>query len=99
MNIYKLSAYDFPSIDVAKFNEWKALHLKANRDVIIVTLLAVATMSVWYSVSGSSTIPLFIAIVPGAFAGIRRKRERQLKEDLKISERWQAKKEGRAFTG
>jgi hypothetical protein len=67
-----------------------------------VTLLAVATLFVWYFVISpkphSSIIPILATFVPGIFAGLRRKRERQLKEDLKISERWQAKKEGRPFT-
>ncbi len=32
MKIMELNASDFPGIDEAKFNEWKELKLKKNRD-------------------------------------------------------------------
>ena len=94
MNVKKLNAYDFPGIDIPKFNEWKELRLKVNREVVIVVLLGVAFLSIWYfvlHVKSNSIIPILVAMIPGMFSNIRRKRERQLKEELKISERWQAK--------
>ena len=36
MNIKELTASDFPGIDEAKFNEWKALKIKKNRERRIV---------------------------------------------------------------
>ncbi len=35
MNVKRLVASDFPGIDAAKFDEWKSLRIKADRDVNI----------------------------------------------------------------
>jgi Flp pilus assembly protein TadB len=102
MNIKKLAASDFPGIDEAKFNEWKALRRKTNREYYIGACIFLAIIFILWLLAGFeshvSIIVLVFFLALNGFYSIRSKRVRQLKEDLKISERWQAKKEGRSFT-
>jgi len=107
MNIKELSASDFPGIDEAKFNEWKALKIKRNREQRIILYIGVGILLI---LSILTAKPIFALIYLIVFMilfiiddiyiiyRIRNKRVRQLGKELKMSERLRAKKEGRAFT-
>jgi Flp pilus assembly protein TadB len=98
-----LTVSDFPGIDEAKFNEWKALQIKLDRESRIVWLIM---LTIWFIstflITGrySSSISfLVLAIAVYGIYFVRTKRLRQLRKELKISDRLWAKKKGRAFTG
>jgi uncharacterized membrane protein len=104
MNIKKLTASDFPGIDEAKFNEWKALSIKVNREYYIGAFVFLAIIAIlgllvprFESYITITTLVCFLALI--GFYTTRSKRVRQLDKELKISERLKAKKKGRAFTG
>jgi len=107
MNVKQLTAFDFPGIDVAKFNEWKALKIKRNRERRIVFYIWLGILLI---LSVLTAKPIFLLIYLSLFIGVaaieefyiiyrrRYKHLRQLGKELKMSERLRAKKEGRAFT-
>ena len=107
MNIKELTASDFPGIDEAKFNEWKALKIKRNREQRIVLYMAVGILLI---LSLLTAKPIFLLaymilfmilfIIEDLYIIYRRRNRhlRQLGKELKMSERLRAKKEGRAFT-
>jgi len=107
MKIKKLTASDFPGIDEAKFNEWKALKIKRNREQRIVFYIGVGILLILSILTGK---PIFLLIYLSLFIGVaaieefyiiyrrRYKHLRQLGKELKMSERLRAKKKGRAFT-
>ena len=109
MNIKKFNAYDFPGIDEAKFNEWKALKIKRNREQRIVFYIGVGLLLILLILSLLTAKPtllltflIFFIIDDWAaliYVSYRRKYKhlRQLGKELKMSERLRAKKEGRAF--
>jgi Flp pilus assembly protein TadB len=103
MKIKNLTASDFPGIDEAKFNEWKALRRKTNREYNMGACILLAIIFILCLLPGIEryiskiVLVLFLALM--WFYSVRSKRVRQLKEELKISERLRAKKEGRAFNG
>lgn len=108
VQIGDLSASDFPGIDEAKFDEWKALKIKKNREQRIVLSIGVGILLI---LSVLTAKPLFLLIYAGLFMSmfiieevyiiyrIRYKRLRQLGKELKMSARLKAKRKGQAFTG
>jgi Flp pilus assembly protein TadB len=109
VNIRDLTASDFPGIDEAKFNEWKALKIKKNRKRRIVFYIGVGILLILSVVSILTAKPIFLAmffILPFllfedliVLYSIRYRHLRQLGEELKMSARLRAKKKGQAFTG
>lgn len=106
VKIGDLRASDFPGIDEAKFNEWKALRIKRNRERRIVFYVGVGILLILGVVSVLTAKPLFLLIflIFLVYDDIyvvysRRYRHlRQLGRELKMSARLKAKKKGRAFT-
>ena len=106
MNINKLTASDFPGIDEAKFNEWKALKIKRSREQTIVFYIGVGILLILSLLSLLIAKPIFLLIflilfiIDDIYVIYRRryKHLRQLGKELKMSDRLRAKKEGRAFT-
>jgi Flp pilus assembly protein TadB len=104
VKIKNLTASDFPGIDEAKFNEWKARHIKLNREHIIfsVILLAIwfiSTLLIPGRVYASVSLLIWAIVVYGFDLARGGNRVRQLKKELKMSERMLAKKKGRVFNG
>lgn len=111
MNVKNLTASDFPGIDEAKFNEWKALKIKRNREQRIVFYIGVGILLILLILSLLTANPKLLLIflilfIIDDWAGLvfisyrrRYKHLRQLSKELKMSERLKAKKEGRAFAG
>jgi hypothetical protein len=101
LDIKKLTASDFPGIDEAKFNEWKALNIRANREHQIIWYIAIGIwfISVFLISGPYPSIALFIfLIMEYGFYLIRNRHMRELGKELKMSDRLWAKKKGRAFT-
>jgi Flp pilus assembly protein TadB len=110
MNIKELAVSDFPGIDEAKFNEWKALKIKRNREQRIVFYIGVGILLILLILSLLTANPKLLLIflilfIIDDWAGLtylsyrrRYKHLRQLGKELKMSKRLRAKKEGRAFT-
>lgn len=111
MNVKNLTAYDFPGIDEAKFNEWEALKIKRNREQRIVFYIGVGILLILLILSLLTANPnllliFLILFIIDDWAGLiilsyrrRYKHLRQLGKELKISERLRAKKKGQAFAG
>ena len=105
VRIEDLIASDFPGIDEAKFNEWKALKIKRKRLRRIVYYIGAGIFLILSVVSILTAKPyvLLIFIIPFLVDDLivfyRRKyrRLRQLGEELKMSARLRAKKKGQAF--
>ncbi len=106
VKIGDLIASDFPGIDEAKFNEWKALKIKKNRKRRIVAYIGVGILLILSVVSVLTAKPVFMLtflilfIIDDLIFFYRRKYRhlRQLGEELKISGRLRAKKKGQAFS-
>jgi len=110
MNIKELTASDFPGIDEAKFNEWKALKIKRNREQRIVFYIGVGILLILLILSLLTAKPTFLliflifliiddwAVLIYISCRRRYKHLRQLGKELKMSDRLRAKKEGRIFT-
>ena len=101
-----LTASDFPGIDGAKFNEWKALKIKKNRERRIVFYIGVGILLILSVVSVLTAKPYFLLIflvllIDDLFVFYRRRYRhlRQLGEELKMSNRLRAKRKGLTFTG
>ena len=102
-----LTASDFPGIDEAKFNEWKALKIKKNRERRIVFYIGVGILLILSVVSVLTAKPIFLLIFLilliiddlTIFCRRRYRHLRQLGEELKMSARLRAKKKGQAFAG
>ncbi len=112
MKIMELNASDFPGIDVAKFNDWKALKIKKNRERRIVFYIGIGILLILGIASILIAKPIFMLIIPILFIienvyfiffhrrrGRRNSHLRQLGEELKMSARLRAKKKGQSFTG
>ena len=107
VKIGDLTASDFPGIDEAKFNEWKALKIEKNREWRIVFYIGVGILLILSVVSVLTAKPLFLLIFLPLliiedlifFYRRRYRHLRQLGEQLKMSARLRAKKKGQAFTG
>lgn len=111
VKIGDLTASDFPGIDEAKFNEWKALKLKKNREQRIVFYIGAGILLILSVVSLLIAKPIFLLIYVSLFMSLfiiddvyviyrrRYKHLRQLGKELKMSARLRAKKKGQAFTG
>jgi len=107
VKIGDLTASDFPGIDEAKFNEWKALKIEKNRERRIVFYIGVGILLILSVVSVLTAKPLFLLIflplliIEDLILFYRRRYRhlRQLGEQLKMSARLRAKKKGQAFTG
>jgi len=107
----KLTASDFPGIDEPKFNEWKALKIKRNREQRIVFYIGVGILLILLILSVLTAKPIFLLIflilfIIDDWAGLiflsyrrRYKHLRQLGKELKMSQRLRAKKKGKEFTG
>jgi len=103
VKIGDLTASDFPGIDEAKFNEWKALQIKTNREQRILSYIAIGIWFIWVILTTEPIYP-FIFLIVFIFVGygfyrVKNKHLRQLGEELKMSARLRAKKTGLAFTG
>jgi Flp pilus assembly protein TadB len=107
VKIGDLTASDFPGIDEAKFNEWKALKIKRNREQRVVFYIGVGILLILSVVSVLTAKPIFLLIflilfiIDDVYVIYRRryKHLRQLGKELKMSDRLRAKKKGQAFTG
>ncbi len=62
MNIKGFTASDFPGIDEAKFNEWKALKIKRNREQRIVFCIGVGILLILLILSLLTAKPIFLLI-------------------------------------
>lgn len=106
IKIKDLTVSDFPGIDEEKFNEWKALKIKRNREQRIVFYIGVGILLILLILSLLTAKPIFLLIflilliIDDVYVIYRRryKHLRQLGKELKVSERLRAKKKGRAFT-
>jgi hypothetical protein len=102
MKTKDLTISDFPGIDEAKFNEWKALQIKTNHEQRIVSYVASGIWLIWTLLTAKPIYPsicLIVFIIAGyGFYRVRNKHLRQLGKELKMSDRLRAKKEGRGFT-
>lgn len=101
LDIRTLTASDFPGIDGAKFNEWKALHIRLNREHQIIWYIAggiwfISTLLIAGPYPSVALVIFFIAEY--GFYLVRSKHLRKLRKELKMSDRIWAKKKGRAFT-
>ena len=104
--IGELMASDFPGIDEAKFNEWKAHKIKKNRERRIVFYIGVGILLILSVVSVLTAKPIFLLIflilmgIEDLIVFYRRRYRhlRQLGEELKMSARLKAKKKGHAFS-
>ena len=106
-----LNASDFPGIDEAKFNEWKALRLKMSRERRIVFYIGVGILIVLLIVSLLTAHPellliflIFLIIDDWAvliYLSYRKRYRpvRQLGKELKMSARLKARRKGTAFIG
>ena len=99
-----LTASDFPGIDGAKFNEWKALKIKKNRERRIVFYIGVGILLILLILSVLTGKPFFLLIFlillcDDIYVFYRRRYRhlRQLDSELKMSDRLRAKKKGQAF--
>jgi Flp pilus assembly protein TadB len=99
-------ASDFPGIDEAKFNEWKALKIKRNRERRIVFYIGVGILLVLGVVSILTAKPVFLLVFLIllifddliVFHRRRYRHLRQLGEELKITARLRAKKKGQTYS-
>jgi Flp pilus assembly protein TadB len=106
IKIKNLTVSDFPGIDAAKFNEWKMLKIKRNREQRIVFYIGIGILLILLILSLLTAKPIFLLIFLIVFIfddiyvfyRLRNRHLRQLGKELKMSERLRAKKEGRAFT-
>lgn len=102
IRIKNLAVSDFPGIDEAKFSEWKVLQIKTDREQRIVSIIAVGIWCMWSILAKKPIYPLIfigVFIIGGyVFYFTKTQRLRQLRKELKISDRLWAKKKGRAFT-
>jgi ABC-type tungstate transport system permease subunit len=101
LDIKKLTASDFPGIDEAKFNEWKALKIKRNREHQIIWYIAIGIGFISGLLIAGRYLLIALVIFSIAEYGfylVRSKHLRQLGKELKMSDRIWAKKKGRAFT-
>jgi Flp pilus assembly protein TadB len=107
VKIGDLTASDFPGIDEAKFNEWKALKIKKNRERRIALYIGAGILLILSVVSVLTAKPIFLSIflillISDDLIVLSRRRYRHLRrlgEELKMSARLRAKKRGQAFTG
>lgn len=107
IKIRDLKASDFPGIDEAKFNEWKALKLKKDRERKIIFNVGVGILVILSVVSVLTAKPAFLLIFLILFIiedlivlySLRYRHLRQLGEELEMSARLRAKKNGQAFSG
>jgi len=109
MDVKNLTAFDFPGIDEAKFNEWKTLKIKRNREQRIVFYIGVGILLILLILSLLIAKPTFLLIfliffIIDDWAALiyvsyrrRYKHLRQLGKELKMSERLRAKNKGQAF--
>ncbi len=104
VNVEDLSASDFPGIDEAKFNEWKALKVKKDRERRIVLYIWIGSLVILGVVSALTARPIvlliflpLLAIDDLIFFSRRRYRHlRRLEEELGMSARLRGKKQGQA---
>ncbi len=106
VKIGDLTVSDFPGIDEAKFNEWKALKIKRSREQRIILYMGVGILLILSVVSVLTAKPYFLLIflvllIDDLFVLYRRRfsRLRQLDEELRMSDRLRAKRKGLTFTG
>ena len=111
IKIKDLAVSDFPGIDEAKFNEWKALKIKRKRVLRIVFYIGAGISLILLILSlltANPELPLIflIFVIIDDWAALiylsyrkRYRRLRQLGKELKMSARLRAKKRGQAFTG
>jgi len=106
VKIGDLTASDLPGIDEAKFDEWKALKIKRNREQRTVLYIGAGIMLILSVLSVLTAKPYFLLIflvllIDDLFVFYRRRyrRLRQLGEELKMSDRLRAKRKGLTFTG
>jgi len=107
VEIGDLTASDFPGIDEAKFNKWKALKIKRNREQRIVFYIGAGILLILLILSLLTAKPIFLLIflilfmLDDIYVLCRRRYRhlRQLGKELKMSDRMRAKKKGQAFTG
>jgi len=104
VKIGDLTASDFPGIDAAKFNEWKALKVKKNREQRIVLFIGAGILLILSIVSVLTSRPYFLLIflvllIDDLFVLYRRRYRhlRRLGDELKMSERLRARRKGQAF--
>jgi hypothetical protein len=106
VKIEDLTASDLPGIDEAKFNEWKALKIRSNREQRTISYIGVGILLILSVVSVLTAKPYFLLIflvllIDDLFVFYRRRHRhlRQLGEELKMSDRLRAKRKGVTFTG
>lgn len=103
MNIKELKASDFPGIDEAKFEEWKAIQLKANRDIWVALAVMVGGFLIGVPLIGGGigymvpVVAYFAYMLPKAF-GEQARRRRELVRELDMNRRLSAKQRGREYS-
>jgi len=97
MDIKRLSSSDLPGIDKARFNEWKSLRIKADRDVNIAVAVwcAAGVLSPLIKPSGLGLAALAaFAIAEIGLYRATHGRLRRLAGELRMSERLKALERG-----
>jgi hypothetical protein len=98
MRIQDLVASDFPGIDQKKFDEWKALQIRANRApwIGLATMVGVGIVSVPLIGGGIGwLLPLIAYFAAMSPAVARGKRLRELTRELGMREKLKAKRRGK----
>jgi len=99
MRIQDLVASDFPGVDPEKFDEWKAMQIRANRLPMIGLAIMVGSAFITIPLIGGGIgymLPLiayFAFMLPQASSG---RRLRKLAMELRMRERLKAKREGKS---
>jgi hypothetical protein len=98
VRIEDLTAYDFPGIDEAKFNEWKALRLRTNREYWIGACIFIALMVITSSFGAEFTMGVLVLFL--VFARVntfRTSRMGELGRELDMKRRLRAKRLGQEY--
>lgn len=99
----KLTSSDFPGIDEARFNEWKALHLKGLREKTIAVGIIVASFIISALLFTDELNyllgPTCILLAVYVFFFVRGKRKRQLFRELDLKRRLDARTLGKEYKG
>lgn len=98
VRIEDLTPYDFPGIDEAKFNEWKSLRLRTNREYWIGAGIFIVLLIMTSSLRPEFTIGVWVLFL--IFARVntfRTSRMGQLGRELDMKKRLKARKLGQEY--
>jgi hypothetical protein len=99
MRIHDLAASDFPGVDPEKFDEWKAMQIRANRLPWVGLAIMAGSAFITVPLIGGGigwmlpVIAYFAFMLSQASSG---RRLRELTTELRMKERLKAKREGKS---